>query len=53
MTRRAAIVAAVTMALGLLTGPADASGQGALPRGDTNGCVVVKPAKIAICLGRY
>ena len=49
MTRRAAIVAAVTMALGLLTGPADA----VVPRGETNGCIVVKPAHIAICLGRY
>ena len=52
MIRRAALVAAVTLALGLVTGSADASSQVVVPRGDTNGCVVVKPAQIAVCIGR-
>jgi len=52
VTRRAAIIAAVALALGLATAPAEASSTTVLPRGDTNGCVVIKPAQIAVCLGR-
>jgi hypothetical protein len=48
--RRLAIVAATTAAAAaFVTAPADAS---VIPRGDTNGCVVIRPAHLAICLGR-
>jgi hypothetical protein len=53
VTRRAAIVAAVTMALGLLAGPSVASTDARVPRGDTNGCVVIIPAHVAICIPRF
>ena len=51
MTRRLAIVAAaIAAAAAFTTAPADASLVA--PRSDTNGCVVVKPAQLALCIGR-
>jgi hypothetical protein len=52
--RRSAVVAALALAAGLATGPAlAATGAPDLPReGDTNGCVVVKPIYLAVCIPR-
>jgi hypothetical protein len=49
--RRLAIVAAALAAsAAFATAPADAS---VIPRGDTNGCIVIRPARVAVCLGRF
>ena len=53
MIRRAVIVAALTVGFGLASAPAQASSSALIPRGDTNGCVVVKPVHVAVCLGRF
>ena len=51
MTRRlAVIVATIAAAAAFASAPADASVVA--PRGDTNGCIVIRPAELAICLGR-
>ena len=50
MTRRLAIVAAALTAALTITAPASAS---LLPDSDTNGCIVVKPAQVAVCLNRF
>ena len=51
MSRRLAVVAAALAAMAAFaTAPADAALV--KPRGDTNGCVVIIPAEVAVCLGR-
>ena len=57
MKRRAAIVAAaLTVAVGLGTASAQASSTGTTAvqaaGGETNGCVVVKPLQLAVCIPR-
>ena len=52
MIRRAAIVTAATLALGLVSAPAQAASDSVLRR-ETNGCIVIKPAQFAICLDRF
>jgi hypothetical protein len=51
MTRRLAVVAAaIAAAAAFATAPANAT---AAPQGDTNGCVVIRPAQIAVCIPRF
>jgi hypothetical protein len=49
--RRSLVVAATMLAALVVTAPAQASTQSV--RSDTNGCVVLIPANIAVCIGRF
>ena len=50
MIRRLLVVAATAVAALLATAPAHAESR--TVRSDTNGCVVIIPAEIAVCIGR-
>ena len=51
MIRRLLVVAATAVAALLSTTPAQAEPRAV--RGATNGCVVIIPADVAVCIGRF
>ena len=51
MIRRVLVVAATAVAALVVTAPAHAGPMA--PTGDTNGCVLIVPAQIAVCIGRF
>jgi hypothetical protein len=54
--RRTTIVVALAVAGALAAGPAFAAGPGTTveaPRSDTNGCVIIYPITLTVCIPRF
>jgi hypothetical protein len=49
--RRSLLAGAIALAALVVTAPAQATTQSV--GGDTSGCVVIIPANIAVCIGRF